>query len=238
MNPLAAGSKLEVNLRYRDIASVTGFLDSVELKSVNKDIDAELEVRGLGLTHAAHGRTTSVHEIVGLDSLGAAQEYEPAGRIEIVDLPTSVIDIVHGAYDRTRPSLEGLLNCRLELSGLICVEYGAGEFIIPHVDYPTDDDVPGVVKVVAMSILLAKAESGGEFYVGTSGAPEFSGDSVPPDVRWGKWAQVNRYTSWIPDWNEGDAIFWGTQMLHGTRAVVSGRSRKVIAFLEAHEGGR
>jgi len=215
----------------RLIHSIESLLTEGEAALIVASAQAALEGR---MTEFEVGsRSRSVHEIEGESLATVVATYEPRGRIECDELAHDVTDLLDTAVRRRLSDIRIAFPSVSRASGWFYVEYGPGQFVTPHVDYPIDDEYPEDIKYAAIGIMLQEPQAGGEFFVETSGNPQ---PWVDGRVRTGAnmhsgWFRDMRRTRWRASPGVGDALCWGTQMVHGTESVVAGRAAKVIALL-------
>jgi hypothetical protein len=179
-------------------------------------------------------REASVHDIPGHSPREAAELYEPKGRIECTELPADVVDTLETVFARNLPALRYAYPEATRNNGWFYVEYGAEQFVNPHVDYHgrIGDPWPGVLATVSLSVCAA--DRGGEFFIETSGS-----DAVwekPHVARRGlDWStpafREQRRVRWTARSEAGDMLVWGSQVIHGTEPVIEGRSCKFLTQL-------
>ena len=216
---------------FEVVDAIPALLGEQALDTVNRAIDGALEAMGPAAVAGAE-RQQSVHEIPGKSVAETVSIFEPEGRIELYPIPEQA----EAELDRALGAYLPLFGPTARLSGWMVFEYGTGQFINSHVDYPTDPAVPETVKLVAVSVNLLAPSSGGDFFVEYLDRSTFRDDGgrVVRDLHWGvPWFREARRIRWSVEWHPGDAIVWGTEVSHGTKPVTSGRSRKAICFIEA-----
>ncbi|KNB53126.1 phytanoyl-CoA dioxygenase family protein [Streptomyces caatingaensis] len=179
-------------------------------------------------------RKRSVHSIAGEDLARVKEVYEPHGRIEYDELPADITALLDAAVAHRMDEVRRVFPSARRSMDWLYVEYGAGQYVTPHVDYPFNEIAPDRPKVAAMGIVLHEADSGGEFFVETGGGAalwnEDGGVRENATVH-SPWFAAMRRTRWRVSCRAGDALCWGTQLVHGTEPVISGRSGKFIGFL-------
>lgn len=180
----------------------------------------------------------SVHEIPGHTVQEVASIYEPNGRIECTELPNEVRQILDVVFDRNLAAIRYAYPAAIRNNGWFYVEYSAGQFVNPHVDYHgrVGDPWPGVLATVSLSV--RNADAGGQFFVESSG--DSSVWAQPHVARRGlDWSTPSfrdqRRVRWTAQNEPGDMLIWGSQVIHGTTPVGAGRSCKFLTQLLATE---
>ncbi|MFI2238220.1 phytanoyl-CoA dioxygenase family protein [Streptomyces chrestomyceticus] len=213
------------------IGSVEGLLSPDEVTRLTACVTDGL---GADRRFTVSERRRSVHSLEG-ESLARVKEvYEPHGRVEYDELPDEITGVLEGAVARRLGELRRIFPTVRRSMDWLYVEYGAGQYVTPHVDYPFNEIAPDRPKVAAIGIVLHKAEAGGEFFVETGGGDALWNDEG--EVKEGAndhspWFNAMRRTRWHVTSRAGDAVCWGTQLVHGTEPVAAGRSGKFIGFL-------
>lgn len=224
--------------------SVEGFLSPAELEQAATAIDDVLAAAG---SHRFDGgRTSTMHEIPGLTAVQAMAVFEPAGRIEITDLPEPVTAILDRATARAMQAIRRAMPSVTALRPWTYVEYRAGQHITPHADGIAPDPHGWPRQIGGIGVPVGHAEAGGDFYVETTGAPDIwaatnlveapgyaSGMSIVHDAAddSSDWFRRLPRTRWTVRPRAGDAVLYGSQLTHGTEPVLSGRARKFISWL-------
>lgn len=170
---------------------------------------------------------------------GLALMYEPRGRAEGLagpELDRQIDEIVM----RRLKEENAWLPDSFSLSPWFMFAYEAGQYIIPHAD-GSDYTEPDRKQLAAISITLEKAEAGGEFFV--SLAP-FTNDwslGGHKRVRTGldptsSSYDFSQWPRWIVD-NQapGGAVIFGSEIVHGTLPVTTGRALKILSFVTVEE---
>lgn len=213
------------------IGSVEGLLGAAEIDHLAARISAEL---GDGARYSVTGRTRSVHSVEGQGLERVKEVYEPRGRVEYDELPADITELLDAAVARRMPDLRRIFPSARRSMDWLYVEYGPGQFVTPHVDYPHNEIAPDRPKVAAIGIVLHEAAAGGEFYVETGGGDalwnEAGGIKENANIH-SPWFAGMRRTRWRVTCGTGDALCWGTQLVHGTEPVSAGRNGKFIGFL-------
>lgn len=187
----------------------------------------------------------SVHRLVreAADPKAAVKIYEPEGRVELKAPPTA-IEILENAAFRRIEDIRRPFPSATWPRGWVYVEYGPGQFCTSHADRmiaAADQRVSGTVprQVVGGNVNLNDDYQGGEFYVETCGAPDLWVPSArgPLDVEVGPWVAYNNplfssipKTRWATKPAKGTALFYGSQLIHGTQPVREGRVKKFLCF--------
>jgi Phytanoyl-CoA dioxygenase (PhyH) len=219
--------------------------DSLKIGSV-EDLLSEEEITHLagliseGLGDGARfevaNRARSVHSLAGEGLDRVKEVYEPQGRVEYDELAPDITKLLDDAVTRRMSDLRRIFPSARRSMDWLYVEYGAGQYVTPHVDYPFNAIAPDRPKVAAMGIVLHEADAGGEFFVETGGGDalwkEDGGVKENANVH-SPWFTGMRRTRWHVTCRPGDALCWGTQLVHGTEPVTVGRVGKFIGFLGA-----
>jgi hypothetical protein len=175
--------------------------------------------------------------------------YEPSGRVEVAQIPAEAEKLLQGAFQRARPALS-----RVMPSGTACrpwtyVEYGPGQHITSHLDGIAPDPLAWPRQIAGISVGISQPEAGGGFYVETAASDRLwhtrLSDSSGHNYADGMWlahegadhsaawfAEMPR-TRWSVQPVPGTAVFYGSQLAHGTEQVQSGRAAKFISWLIA-----
>ena len=213
------------------VHSVEGFVSPAEAARILAQIDAVKEARGAAATQAgAEGK--SVHRHHQLEAREIAAVFEPQGRVEIHDLPQPVVEALDGAFFRNIDRLRRVYPSATWPRAWTYVEYGPGQLCSEHAD-----GVGAGYNVAACNVLLAGGFTGGEFFVDTCGSDQIW---LPSDARLGpastysnEWFRSIPKTRWTSAPAAGTAMFYGSQLVHGTLPVKSGSTKKVLCWIEA-----
>jgi hypothetical protein len=211
--------------------SLEGLLTPERAKQLMADIEEALADRRPEFTVGT--REKSVHEIPGETLQTVVRTYEPNGRIEFDELPADVVADIDQAVSERLDDIRIAYPGATGVQGWFYVSYLPGQHVAPHIDYPVDDDFPSDVKYAAIGVTLQSAKVGGEFFVETFGAAiHWDHGRVRPggDMN-SPWFRELPRTRWHTRPNVGDAILWGTQMVHGTEPVGAGAAAKLIGLL-------
>ncbi|MEU2993651.1 2OG-Fe(II) oxygenase [Streptomyces griseoincarnatus] len=226
------------------IRTVEGFLTPSEIERLNRVMDDTLD--SLGRDRYGTARHTTIHEIPGHSPAQAQEVYEPAGRIEMTDIPheaTALLDqaLKHhmAAITRTLPSVTGN-------RPWIYLEYGVGQHITPHADGIAPDPLARPRQIAAATVTLTDIhDTGGAFYVETTGSDAvWTTDEAPaesgyaPGMRFAHegtdmsstWFRAMPRTRWSVAPAPGTLVVFGSQFVHGTEPVRTGRVRKFLTL--------
>lgn len=223
--------------------SIEGFLDSDEIKTLAAIMDEFFQSAGKSAFDKQ--RTCSIHEVPGIDSRAVRISYEPAGRIEVTMIPSEAEVLLQSAFCRAIPAIH-----RLFPSAAVCrpwtyVEYGVGQHITSHLDGIALDPTSWPRQIAGISVLIQKANAGGEFYIETTSAGALwsrvapSGSGYADEMQLAhegadetsSWFRAIPKTRWIVDPPESTALLYGSQLIHGTQPVRAGRACKFISWL-------
>ncbi|MEV4560890.1 hypothetical protein AB0K51_28375 [Kitasatospora sp. NPDC049285] len=194
-------------------------------------------------------RRVSIHEIPGHTAEQAMAVYEPAGRIEIPHIPDEAEKLLQHAFERARPALARVMPSITTCRPWTYVEYGPGQHITGHLDGIAPDPLAWPRQIAGISVVITPAEVGGDFYVETASSdqlwntqPTDASDHGYADGMWlandgadnsATWFQQMPRTRWSVDPSPGTALFYGSQLTHGTLPVIQGRAAKFISWLTA-----
>jgi hypothetical protein len=229
------------------VGSVEGFLDA----NLRARLAAIMEAFMDGTARSRYGtaRATSIHEIPGRTAEQTMASYEPAGRVEVTQLPAAAEKALQEAFDRARPAVSRVMPSVTGCRPWTYVEYGPGQFITGHIDGIAPDPLTWPRQISGISVVLTAAESGGDFYVETTSSeqPWGSGPADCPrhgyaDGMWlardgadhsADWFVRVPRTRWTARPTAGTALLYGSQLTHGTEPVTRGRVAKFISWLVA-----
>ncbi|MGW0825530.1 2OG-Fe(II) oxygenase [Streptomyces sp. NPDC002845] len=228
------------------IRTVEGFLAPSEIEYLGHLMDEALVSPGRDKYGTA--RRTSIHEIPG-HSLAQAQEvYEPAGRIEMTEIPYEAAVILDQALKHHMVAITHTLPSVSRHRPWIYLEYGPGQYITPHADGIAPDPLARPRQIAAATVTLADAHSGGAFYVETMGsAAVWTANEAPaesgyaPGMRFihdgtdtsSPWFRTMPRTRWSVAPAPGTLVVFGSQLVHGTEPVLTGRVRKFLTFFHS-----
>lgn len=215
------------------IGSVEGLLSPEEITHLAGRISEGMGERSL---FDVAGRTRSVHSLAGEGLDRVKEVYEPRGRVEYDEVQPDVTQLLNDAVTRRMDELNKVFPSARRSMDWLYVEYGAGQYVTPHVDYPFNEIAPDRPKIAAMGIVLREADSGGAFFVETGGGNALWNEdgSIKENANLhSPWFTRMRRTRWHVTCRAGDAMCWGTQLVHGTEPVTAGRIGKFIGFLGA-----
>jgi hypothetical protein len=228
------------------VGSIEGFLTPPEITQLDTLMAEHLLVAS-GDRFGA-GRTESIHEIPGHTTAEVMAFYEPAGRIEVRDLPADAEALLQAAFERAREPLSRALPSVTLCRPWTYVEYGPGQHITAHLDGIAPDPLGWPRQIAGISVVITEAEQGGRFQVETTADPCLwteqapgPGDGYAPGMRFARdgadrsapWLTAVRRTIWTAEPAKGAALLYGSQLAHATTPVLVGRSRKFISWLAA-----
>jgi hypothetical protein len=228
------------------VGSIEGFLTPAEVSQLDALMTEHL--RTTGGDRFGAGRTESIHEIPGHTAAEAMAFYEPAGRIEVRELPADAEALLQGGFQRAREALSRALPSVTLCRPWAYVEYGPGQHITAHLDGIAPNPVSWPRQIAGISVVITEAEHGGRFQVETSADPclwtELAtgpGDGYAPGMRFARdgadrsapWFTAAQRTAWTAEPAPGTALLYGSQLAHATTPVLAGRSRKFISWLAA-----
>ncbi|MEW1719739.1 2OG-Fe(II) oxygenase [Streptomyces sp. NPDC093109] len=224
--------------------SVEGFLTPGETRSLLGAMDAAIALGGPQRFDT--DRTATFHSIPGHTPEQAMAVYEPAGRLEIHDLPQPAAALLAAATERAMPVLRRGMPSLTACRPWMYVEYGPGQHITAHVDGIAPDPGLWPRQIAGISVVLQHAEDGGDFYVETTGAPALWSNEKPGEGYHqpmalahdgadssADWFRTMPRTRWRVTPPPGTALLYGSQLAHGTEPVRTGRERKFISWLIA-----
>lgn len=195
-----------------------------------------------------HDRTSSIHEIPGHSPRLAMSIYEPAGRLEIPDIPSAAEKVLQDAFDRARPTLARTLPSVTSCRPWTYIEYGPGQHITPHLDGIAPDPRQWPRQIAGIGVSIGAHCHGGGFFVETTSDPRLWNTALPGDTpgyaqgmvfahdgadNSSAWFRDMARTRWTVDPEPGTALLYGSQLTHGTHPVAAGRARKFISWLFA-----
>jgi hypothetical protein len=189
------------------------------------------------MTAVATGRSVHVADARSIEETVAM--YEPAGRVEIAgdDLPHGIAEIIERAYFAHIEDVRRAYPSASWLHGFAYVEYGPGQYFTPHIDGLTTAQCAG------LGVTLSDDFTGGEFCVETCGSNRLwlaeprGGSSLAPGAEAGsEWFRTLPRTRWSMSPRRGVGVFYGSALVHASMPVVTGRLRKILAFLSRDRG--
>jgi hypothetical protein len=226
--------------------SVEDFLTPEQVAELTALMDQQLAEAGRAAFDAE--RTATHHSIPDHTSAQAMAVYEPQGRVEIHKIPTAAADILAAATAHALPQLRRAMPSITSCQDWMYVEYGPSQHITAHLDgialHP--DDWPR--QICGISVTLQHAEEGGAFYVETTSSNDLwteprahAGYAEPMAFAHegadnsATWFQTMPRTRWLVTPPPGTAVYYGSQVAHGTEPVRTGRERKFISWLVADQ---
>ncbi|MEW2636337.1 phytanoyl-CoA dioxygenase family protein [Streptomyces sp. NPDC048389] len=224
--------------------TVEGFLKPDEIERLNLVMDDTLG--SLGRDRYGTARRTTIHEVPGHSAAEAQDVYEPAGRIEMTDIPSEATALLDQALKlhmatitRTLPSVTGH-------RPWIYLEYGPGQYISPHADGIAPDPLARPRQIAAATVTLTDIDdTGGAFYVETTGSDAvWTADEAPVGSGYAQgmrfaqegtdmsspWFRTMPRTRWSVALAPGTLVVFGSQLVHGTEPVLAGRVRKFLTL--------
>ncbi len=228
------------------VGSLEEFVTPAEITQLLAVIDAFLAAQGPA--RFGDRRTSSIHEVPGHNTAQTMAFYEPAGRVEISEIPVEAEQLLQAAFDRARPALGWLLPSVTTCRPWTYVEYGPGQHITAHLDGIAPDPLSWPRQIAGISIVVDQPRRGGEFFVETVSNGRLW-DKVCTDPATGytpgtrlahegadqsaDWFRTMTRTRWNVNPAVGTALLYGSQLTHGTEPVIEGRARKFISWLIA-----
>jgi hypothetical protein len=216
------------------IHSLEQFLAPNEIQQTLRRIQALVRARPRGTFEAgAAGKTVHHLHSFGLSGEQAAGVFSPKGRLEIAlgaELP-ELKDLLDHAFFRRIEDIRRIYPSAVWPRGWTYVEYGPGQLCTSHADGSF-----GGAQVGACNVRLDEGTVGGEFYVETCGSEQLwtgGGELLVSGLYDNPWLRSLPKTRWLAQPARGTALFWGAHLLHGTQPIIRGRSKKIIAWIEA-----
>jgi hypothetical protein len=226
------------------VGSIESFLSPAETADLLAVMDVFLTDRDSAVFGSRRG--ASIHEIPGHTIAQAMAVYEPAGRVEITTIPEEAELILQTAFSRAQHALVKIVPSVSCCRPWTYVEYGPGQHITAHLDGIAPDPIAWPRQVAGISVVISEPAAGGAFYVETtSDRCLWEHEHVEPGHGYGPgmhlardgadnsadWFRSMPRTRWRVDPAPGTALLYGSQLAHGTEAVVRGRARKFISWL-------
>ena len=132
------------------------------------------------------------------------------------------------------------------------IEYGPGQHITSHLDGIAPDPLAWPRQIAGISVVITQPEAGGTFYIETASSDRLwdtrlsaGAETGYADDMWlahegadhsAPWFAEMPRTRWSVSPAPGTAVFYGSQLAHGTEPVISGRAAKFISWLTADTG--
>lgn len=221
--------KLETLMVY----SIENFLYESEVKSILNTINSMVS-KEENTFYEAGINGKSVHSIEGYDVKEVVEFFEPNGRKEIIDLPETVITRLDNAFERNKESIKRAYPTADCPDCWIYLEYEEDQYITPHVDYPHNESRPENIKITGINILLDSQAEGGEFYIETCGTNDiWENNELKPSINYSSndFKRNIKRTRWVAQQEIGTALFYGTNLIHGTNPNKKGKVRKIVGFI-------
>jgi hypothetical protein len=176
----------------------------------------------------------SVHDLPDQAAKDIAKLYSPNGRGEMQSVPSDIEAILTEAFIRNLTKVCAVYPTAQVNSKWILVAYSSGQFIVPHVDLP-DLNSMGRSKIAGLSILLRAPEEGGAFFIETSATNHTWRGQGPvwhgtPGEFNSNFRETQR-TRWTCTPRVGDALLYGSRLIHGTLPVLRGIAIKALTFI-------
>ena len=217
--------------------SIENFLSDQEINLVIASMDAQKaaaptefgDIRELG---------RSVHSLEGFSREETVALYEPNGRIEVDKVADGATEILNHAVRRSFNDICRAFPSVKDFDPWIYVEYGAGQYITPHIDQANNDIDMSHLKVAGISIQLTDDFTGGELYIETCGSHRLWADRqgdlmTAEDADYhAQWFRDLPRTRWVSKPKKGTAFFYGSQLVHGTNPVIAGAVKKILGFVK------
>ncbi|MEV1011764.1 hypothetical protein [Streptomyces sp. NPDC049881] len=232
------------------VGSIEGFLDTEEqarLAAVMNDFLTKEDRTRFGTQ-----RATSIHEMPGHSHEQAMAVYEPAGRVEVPEIPKEAEQLLQHAFDRARPALSRVMPSISACRPWTYVEYGPGQHITGHLDGIAPDPLAWPRQIAGISVVIHEPEAGGAFYVESTSSDRLWSTCLDhnaqahgyADGMWlahdgadhsADWYAAMPRTRWSVSPAPGTALLYGSQLTHGTEPVTRGRVAKFISWLIAEK---
>lgn len=228
------------------VGSIEGFLTLDETTKLDKIMEGFLAEQDRSAF--SNQRTASIHEIPGHTTAEAMAVYEPAGRLEVPEIPAAAEHVLQQAFGRARPALARLMPSVTTCRPWTFVEYGPGQHITAHLDGIAPDPMAWPRQIAGVSIVISEPAEGGEFYVETTSDERlWNTENSDPASGYSEgmwlardgadhsagWFRDMPRTRWSVNPAPGTALLYGSQLTHGTHPVVAGTARKFISWLIA-----
>lgn len=234
------------------VGSIEEFLTAPETVFLEQIMDRFLHGEGGIDTRATYNqqRTRTIHEIPGHDAAVAMATYEPAGRVEITDIPGEAEALLQSAFTRARLTLARTLPSVTSCRPWTYVEYDLGQHITAHLDGIAPDPTAWPRQIAGISVTIETPDEGGEFFIETTSCERLWNSTLTGPVpgyeptmsfahdgadNSSSWFSVMPRTRWTVTAAPGTALLYGSQLAHGTTPVRGGCSRKFISWLFAEQ---
>jgi hypothetical protein len=228
------------------IGSIEGFLCQAEIEQLGQIMTKHLARYGSERFDAERGDT--IHEIPGHSAEHAMAVYEPAGRLEVRQIPSDAEQVLQAAFERSREALNRSLPSVTLCRPWTYVEYGPGQHITAHLDGIAPDPLSWPRQIAGISVVISEPERGGSFHVETTSDRRLWRDGLAgPESGYAPgthlahdgadhstpWFVDMQRTRWTATPESGTALLYGSQLAHGTEPVLVGVARKFISWLAA-----
>lgn len=176
----------------------------------------------------------SMHDLPGQEAENIARLYSPNGCGEMHSVPGEIDAVLTKAFIRNLTKVCAVYPTARVNSKWMLVSYSSGQFIVPHVDLPDLNSMERS-KIAGLSVLLHAPEKGGEFFIETTATnytwrEQVSEWHVTPGEFNSSFRETKR-TRWICTPGVGDALLYGSRLIHGTLPVASGIAIKALTFI-------
>lgn len=228
------------------VGSIENFVTSAEIADLDTIMTGHLT--RVGIESFGTARTESIHEIPGHSAARAMAVYEPAGRVEVREIPSAAEEILQSAFKRASVAVGRALPSVTVCRPWTYVEYGPGQHITAHLDGIAPDPLAWPRQIAGISVVIQAPETGGEFHVETTSDPTLWTGKIPGPASGyvagmhlardgadfsADWFTTMPRTRWTAEPGPGTALLYGSQLAHGTKPVLAGTSRKFISWLAA-----
>ncbi|GGM46099.1 hypothetical protein GCM10012275_16380 [Longimycelium tulufanense] len=187
-----------------------------------------------------------------VDKFLDATGWRPSRSAEVVRLPENVQDIMGNALRRNLPAVQRVVPSVSGAAAWEYVELSPGQAVPSHLDGIGPDPMAYPHRIARMSVVIADAARGGDFYVETTSSElpwnpgPTGGNGYDPRMRFTRiathesvedgdesagWISHTPRTRWTTTAGVGVAVVYGAQLIHGVTPVVSGKVRKLITNL-------
>jgi hypothetical protein len=226
------------------VHSFEGFLTPASMDDLVQIMDRSLA--DSGRRHFDAERRSSIHEIPGHTTAEAQAVYEPAGRVEVTSIPTEAAALLDQALAQVLPRIRQALPSISGNRPWIYLEYGPDQHITSHADGIAPDPHTRPRQIAAATVTLDTPHAGGAFYVETTGSTAlWSSTALAPDTGYqssmrfihdgaddsSPWFRTMPRTRWTANPAPGTLTLFGSQLIHGTEPVETGRVRKFLTLL-------
>jgi hypothetical protein len=219
--------------------SIEGFFSYEEVRRVLQSIDAYKASNPSRLHAGAHGIT--IHKNPNRTVPEVISVFEPAGRLDInaQHIPRDIVEIAEDAFYRHIENIRRAYPTTHRPFGFTYVEYDVGQYFTPHADGINGKEGASDAQIAGFGVTLTDDFEGGEFIVQTCGSNRLWAFDANDQLRVGpnhdassEWFRSLPKTEWATRPKRGNAIFYGGALTHGSKAVTTGRLKKLLGFIE------